>query len=405
MKIAFFIGSVDISGGTYVIYQHAQHARRCGHEVTMVVLYPFSNLQMGWHPACEELRFLPVDEAKGERFDLAIATWWKTATELHSITADRYAYFVQSIESRFYPEREGPLRDLVDRTYDLGLPTITEATWIKQHLATSHDCQASLVRNGIRKDLYTPDGPKLDKQRRGFRLLIEGPFGVPFKNVGTSLRLARRSRASSVWLLTSTSMHPWYPGVERVNSRVPIESVPAIYRSCDAILKLSTVEGMFGPPLEMFHCGGTAIVYDVTGHDEYIENGKNAIVIPSGSESRVIEAINLLSSDQSLLSHLKEEAAKTAMAWPDWHESSSAFVDTLEAIVETRTPSRDEIAEGNQNSMAIYVPDEEERLAKVASLARDKTYRKRSIEYSQRLIDRCIPERFVKHWNLLRESL
>ena len=51
-----------------------------------------------------------------------------------------------------------------------------------------------------------------------------------------------------------------------------------IYRSCDVIVKLSYVEGMFGPPLEMFHCGGTSIVYDVTGHDEYIVHGKNGLV-------------------------------------------------------------------------------------------------------------------------------
>jgi hypothetical protein len=52
----------------------------------------------------------------------------------------------------------------------------------------------------------------------------------------------------------------------------------SVYRSCDDILKLSLVESMFGPPLEMFHCGGTAIVYNVTGHDEYIVHGRNALV-------------------------------------------------------------------------------------------------------------------------------
>jgi hypothetical protein len=40
---------------------------------------------------------------------------------------------------------------------------------------------------------------------------------------------------------------------------------PLVYRSCDILGKLSYVEGMFGPPLEMFHCGWTAIVYNVTG--------------------------------------------------------------------------------------------------------------------------------------------
>lgn len=66
---------------------------------------------------------------------------------------------------------------------------------------------------------------------------------------------------------------------------------PEIYRSCDVIVKLSYIEGMFGPPLEMFHCGGTAIVYDVTGHDEYIVHEKNALVVKTDDDKQVINYI------------------------------------------------------------------------------------------------------------------
>ena len=363
MKIAFFIGSVDISGGTYVIYQHALYAKRAGHEVTVVVLYPYDSSQMQWHPACKELHFIPLNEAAGKHFDLAIATWWKTATELHAIDADRYAYFVQSIESRFYPEIEAPLRGLVNRTYDLGLPTITEATWIKEHLYSIHNNDPFLARNGIRKDIYSPVGTTINSDRSRLRVLVEGPFGVSFKNVGTSLRLARQSKAASTWLLTSTNMRSWYPGVQQVFSRVPIGKVSEIYRSCDVLLKLSTVEGMFGPPLEMFHCGGTAIVYDVSGHDEYIRDGVNGIVIKSGDEKSVIGAINALAEDGFLLSTLRKGALETAEAWPDWNQSSRLFLSFLDAIAFSSTPSQEELAARNHASLAIYVREENERLA------------------------------------------
>ena len=62
----------------------------------------------------------------------------RTATELHKINADQYAYFVQSIESRFYPDVEKPLHALVDSTYELGLPVVTEATWIQEYLQQHH---------------------------------------------------------------------------------------------------------------------------------------------------------------------------------------------------------------------------------------------------------------------------
>jgi len=361
LKIAFFIGSVDISGGTYVIYQHALHAKRAGHDVTMVVLYPYDDSQMQWHPACKELRFVPLHESSDLRFDLAIATWWRTAAELHAIAAARYAYFIQSIESRFYPDNQAPLKGLVDRSYDIGLPSITEASWIREHLSKNHRTQAVLVRNGIRKDLYTQEGPSSAERLRDgpIRVLVEGPMGVFFKNVGRSLKLARKSKADSTWLLTSTQLG-YFPGVDKVFSRVPISLVPAIYRSCDVLVKLSYVEGMFGPPLEMFHCGGTAIVYDVTGYDEYIENGENAIVIPRDDESSVVAAINSLRDDNQLLDRLKDGALSTALAWPDWTHSSTEFLRAIESIQDS--PSRGQIEASNHVSMQEYISAENDRL-------------------------------------------
>ncbi len=371
MKIAFFLGSADISGGTYVIFQHALFARRAGHEVTIVLLYPYAPSQVKWHPALEDMRFVPVQELGEEHFDLAIATWWKSATELHVIRADQYAYFVQSIESRFYPEHETPLRNLVDSTYNLGLPAITEATWIQQHLRERHGVDAQLVRNGIRKDLYSTEGRReAAPTRHGeLRVLVEGPFGVFFKNVGSSLRLSRKSQADETWLLTSTDLRR-YPGVKRVFSRVPIDAVAPIYRSCDVILKLSYVEGMFGPPLEMFHCGGTAIVYDVTGHDEYIRHMDNALVLRRDDERGVVEALNRLREDTALLERLKAGAIQTASQWPDWEHSSARFEESMRAIMALPPVARAELAQRNHAYMADYVRDENIRLASQPRLGR-----------------------------------
>ena len=372
MKLAFFIGSVDISGGTYVIYQHALYARDAGHDVTIVVQYPYESHQFRWHPACNQLKFVPVDEVGGLHFDLVVATWWKTASELHGVSADRYAYFVQSIESRFYPDEEGPLRGLVDRTYDLGLPTITEAAWIQDDLRARNGTVAQLVRNGIRKDLYTPDGNVIATRppRGKLRVLVEGPMGVFFKNVGRSLKLSRESTADSTWLLTSTLMQRMW-GVDRTFSRVPITEVPAIYRSCDVLLKLSYVEGMFGPPLEMFHSGGTAVVYDVTGHDEYIKQGENAIVVPRDDEQGVVAALNKLRAEPDLLDSLKAGAAATSAAWPNWDDSSAAFLEALGRI--GSSPSRDTLRQRNADSMAEYVELEQTRLATMDNVAKPIT--------------------------------
>ena len=79
------------------------------------------------------------------RFDLAIATWWRTFFDLWKVQADRYAYFVQSIESRFYPLEERVVRAAVDATYDAPLGIITEAPWIRDYFRRLYGRDAGLA--------------------------------------------------------------------------------------------------------------------------------------------------------------------------------------------------------------------------------------------------------------------
>ncbi|MEB3197414.1 MAG: glycosyltransferase [Candidatus Sericytochromatia bacterium] len=370
MRIAFFIGSIDISGGTYVILQHALAAVAEGHSVTLVALLPYTPAMRDWHPALRQLPLFPLAALAETQFDLAIATWWKTALELHRIPAKRYAYFVQSIESRFYPPEERPLRRLVEATYDWGLPGITEASWIQAHLARQHNQPLALAPNGVRKDLYRPEGPsaapRLPPGR--LRVLVEGPFGVPFKNVGRTLALMRQARVAETWLLTASDL-PAFPGVARLFSRVPIAAVAPIYRACDVLVKLSLVEGMFGPPLEMFHCGGTAVVYQVTGHEEYIVPEHNALVLPCHDEAGVVAAVRRLQEDPALLGRLQQGALETAARWPDWPEASQTFWQGLfSRLAHQPSPDRAALTEWSDQAWQAYAEAERERLAAAPGL-------------------------------------
>lgn len=332
LKIAFLIGSTDISGGTYVILQHALHAVEQGHEVTLVPFFPAHAESTGWHPAYERLRVAGADEVAGEEFDLALATWWRTVYELWKVRARNYAYFVQSVESRFYPPSEEQVRRLADETYGIGLPVVTISSWLQWFLALEHDRASFVVRNGIDKRLFSHLGPALaDRVPGELRVLVEGPVDVPMKNVPRTVELAREAEADEVWLLTSSPVDE-VAGVDHVSSRVPVTATAAIYRSCDVLVKLSYVEGMAGPPLEMFHCGGTAVSWDVTGHEEYLRNGVNGFVAELGDEAAVVEALRTLRKDERRLARMRRAALETAAKWPSWDESSARFRIALEVL-------------------------------------------------------------------------
>lgn len=346
MKIAILLGSAHIGGGTYVIFQHALHLRRRGWDVTIVTQQQVSKADVSWHAhAAAELVFKTFEEVESISFDLALATWFKTTYWLHRIRATSYLYFVQSIESRFFEPWNQAAISFAESTYLPRLPVVTEATWIRDYLQDNYGTKAELAKNGIRKDIYTPDGPAIAPRELGkLRVLVEGPVGVFFKNVETTIDLCRKSSADEIWFLTSSPSVTSYAGVDRVFTCVPIEQTAAIYRSCDVIVKLSYVEGMFGPPLEMFHCGGTAIVFNVTGHEEYITHGHNALVIERDDNEGVIQAINSLRHDSGLLQRLKENALCTAESWPDWTAASEDFLRALANLSKLPCESRTSLA-------------------------------------------------------------
>ena len=334
MKLAFLLGSPDISGGTNVIFEHGVNLQKLGYHVTVITKEEVESSRYDWHPEAGTLEWKSLDAGVDELFDIVFATWWQSVFLLEKLRARKYVYFIQSIESRFFPPQNNqhfPDRDIdtwkswCHATYHYPLTAITEARWIQKYLADHFTTQALLVPNGIRKDIFKPEGEAVaPRSPENLRILIEGPLGVPYKNVEKTIELCTQAGMEEIWLLTSSDVES-YPGVSLCFSQVPISDTAAIYRSCDILVKLSTVEGMFGPPLEMFHCGGTAIAYEVTGHDEYMEHMINSVIVPQNAEKEVVDWLKKLQSDQKLLHKLKQGGLRTASKWPSWQDASEIF--------------------------------------------------------------------------------
>lgn len=341
IKIVVLLGSADISGGSYVIFQHALHWQRRGADVTIATLMPRAALFSDWHPALRELTITTIDDLKDEVYDLAVATWWRTVYELPNVRARHALYFIQSIESRFYAVgSDSYAAPLAELSYRYDIPMVAIARWIQAYLAFEHERPSFLVRNGIDKDRYQPFGEVVEPRRPGvLRVLVEGPADVAMKNVPAAVDLARKGGADEVWLMTSSDIQE-FDGVDRVLSRVPIDLTGVVYRSCDVLLKLSRVEGMYGPPLEMFHCGGTVVTFDVTGHEEYVLDGVNGLVVPMGDDDGVVEAVRRLKDDPELLQRLQHEALITADRWPDWDEVAEEFWAVIRLLVRRPAPDK-----------------------------------------------------------------
>jgi glycosyltransferase involved in cell wall biosynthesis len=340
MKVAFLVNDLQLFGGVAVIVAHAgQLQQRHDFEVSLVL----TREQDLRHWEHEELRGLTVTtlaDARDERYDIAVSTWWETAYSLFDLRAERYVAFVQSLEERFY--RPGTSQRIEARlALDLPVTFITEAGWIVRELGRRRpDAPCHLVRNGIDKTVFTPAAEVERRDGRPLRVIVEGNPHLWFKGVNEAIAAVKRMREPHHLTVVATSRENLVAdGADRVVGPVSQRDLAALYADSDVLVKLSRVEGMAGPPLEAFHMGATCVTTPVTGHDEYVEDGGNALVCAWDDPAGVAAALDRLARDRDLLHRLRVAALQTARAWPTWAEAGDGMAAALRAVAEEPPPA------------------------------------------------------------------
>lgn len=339
MRVCFLLQDLALSGGVGVVVEHA-HRLSAEHrfDVTLAVLDGDASR---WDYArLDGVHVTTLDDASAQRFDVAVATWWRTAYSLFDVPADRHVYFVQSMEDRFYRDSE------VDRmqaavTHDLPVAFVTEARWIADLLGDLRpDAPCYYVRNGVAKDVFPTPETVTPHTSGPLKILVEGHPDLWFKGVGDAIEVTRRmDEPREVTLVSPNPNASTDVGVDRVVGPLSQQEMAAAYRNAHVVLKLPRVEGMFGPPLEGFHMGATCVVSPVTGHDEYVVHGWNGIVANWDDHAGTARSLDVLARDRRLLHFLRFNALRTARAWPSWSQSSEFMAAALLAIRDAPPPS------------------------------------------------------------------
>jgi O-antigen biosynthesis protein len=192
VRVAFVVNDLQLSGGVGVVVEHARRlAGDHGFDVELVLAREQEEPEWRF-PGLAAVPVHGMERARELEYDVVVATWWETVGAALELRAGRHAYFVQSLEDRFYMPHEAP-RLAAALTYDLPLEVITEARWIAESLeAVMPDRRCLLVRNGIDKDVFAPvDAPAVRGGGEPLRILIEGNPGVWFKGVNEALEACR----------------------------------------------------------------------------------------------------------------------------------------------------------------------------------------------------------------------
>lgn len=296
-SVCYIIPTTNITGGVAVVCEHLNRLKKLGYK-TIIASYD-NKTDLSWFPK-QSVKVIPLKGNKEQiqKYDIVVATGWVTAYELALLNVKRKIYFVQSDETRFYPKGSF-LKNRVEYTYHFPFEYMTEARWIRDWLKKEYGHNAEYVPNGINTDIFHPVKPLSPKPKNKKRILLEGAINLPFKGMEEAFEVVK-DLDCEVWCVSydGKPKPEWH--CDRFFEKVPMIDMPKIYSSCDILLKLSRVEGFFGPPLEMMACGGVPVVAKVTGYDEYIIDGYNALVTGSGNIIKTKELLKKLLTDQKL---------------------------------------------------------------------------------------------------------
>jgi hypothetical protein len=129
-----------------------------------------------------------------------------------------------------------------------------------------------------------------------------------------------------------------------VKSQLSFEQMGAMYQRHHLLVKTPLVEGMFGPPLEAFHCGTPALVTPVTGSEEYIRHMQNSLVVSWSNPEEFSRQIDHLATTPSLGRKLSEGALQSAQAWPRWETQAVKFEQALLRVAATSKLTQHDLA-------------------------------------------------------------
>jgi len=317
--VAYVIPNLSINGGIIVILEHCFRLIKRGYNVSLISCNE-SYQDLNWFGE----NYIQVDTPSSLKNypDIAVATHWSTVEYVKKLKSARKIYFVQSDETRFSDAPE--IKKKIRETYLSPFEYITEARWIQEWLKASFHQPAHYVPNAVNPSFFYPSPPITPKGSK-FRVLLEGAINVEYKGMSDAFEVIKNLDCE-VWCISSVGKPKEDMRCDRFFEHVPLYQMKDIYSSCDILLKMSRVEGFYGPPLEMMACGGLVVTAKVTGYDEYIVDKENALVVEPRDVEGARRAIQTLMDDSDLRIHLLNNAAITVNKWNDWEKT----IDILE---------------------------------------------------------------------------
>jgi GT2 family glycosyltransferase/glycosyltransferase involved in cell wall biosynthesis len=331
LRVVYVTEGTGVGGGHRDIFEHLNRLSERGHDVALYTLGD----EPDWFELCVpvhcfELYDELVDELSGVDA-IKVATWWNTAAPVWraSVLRGIPVYFVQDIETSYYPDDERTRHAVID-SYRPEFRYMTISGWNRERLREL-GLDAELIAPGIDLECFRP---RPDVERREDMVLALGRTN-PLKNLPLTIE-AWRALPEPRPELCMFGIEPELavdPGMRYVKSPSD-DQVGELFAQATVFVQTSTHEGFCLPALESMATGGAVVCTDAHGNRDFCADGENCLM-PEAERDSVSDALARLLADPELRERLGRAGVETSAEYA-WERRMDALEEFLEDVARPR---------------------------------------------------------------------
>ncbi len=309
-RIVYVTQDLGVGGGHRVVFEHLDGLLDRGHhpELWTLVEGPPDwydlRVPIRSFASYHELRaaLAPLDAIK-------VATWWETAPHVWEASLRRGVpvYFVQDIETTYYPDRD--VHGRVYTTYRPEFTYLTTSQWVYRSLL-DHAPSATIISPGVDLERWRA----LEGMPHSDDAILGLGRGNPLKNfpLTRAAYLGLPEPRPELWL------YGIEPGVAdgmgdtvTYHRRPSDAEVNELLNRAAVFLQTSRHEGFCLPVLEAMAAGAPVVCTDAHGNRDFCVDGVNCLM-PRAEPRAVRGALEALLRDGDLRERLREAGHRTA---------------------------------------------------------------------------------------------
>jgi GT2 family glycosyltransferase/glycosyltransferase involved in cell wall biosynthesis len=331
LRIVYVTEDTGVGGGHRDVFEHLNRLAERGHDVSLYTLGGPPDWFSLRVPVLSFADYNDLSRALADVDAIKVATWWMTAAPVWRASIPRGipVYFVQDIETSYYPDHERARHAVLD-SYRPEFRYMTISSWNRDRLREL-GLDAELIPPGIDLENFHP---RADMTRREDMLLALGRSN-PLKNLPLTVA-AWESLQDPRPELCLFGIEPELAqgrGTRYVKSPDDAE-VNELLCQATVFVQTSTHEGFALPPLEAMASGAAVVCTDAHGNRDFCIDGVNCLM-PEASPGAVSAALARLLADPELRARLGRAGIETANEYA-WEHRIDALEEFFKRVAASR---------------------------------------------------------------------